>query len=109
MPPLVLAQYVSMFGWLLVLLVLVIAGFIGISWLRKWMKEDEVPSGGTGFGLGELRQMHARGELTTEEYERARAKMTASAKAITANMPDPAGGRRAPGASPPNNRRLPGA
>jgi len=53
-----------------------------------------------GFGLGELRRMHARGELTDEEFERARGKMTASAKSITANMPDPAGGRRAPGAPP---------
>ena len=86
-----------MFGWLLVLIVLVVAGFVAISWVRKWMKEDDIPSGGTGFGLGELRQMHARGDITTEEYERARAKMTASAKAMTANMPDPAGGRRAPG------------
>jgi Short C-terminal domain len=77
----------------------VVAGFVVISWLRKWMKE-EIPTGGLGFGLSELRQMHARGELTDEEYERARGKLTASAKAVTANMPDPAGGRRAP-RSPP--------
>ena len=94
-----LAQAASAFGWLLVLLVLVVAGFMGIAWLRKWMKED-IPAGGTGFGLSELRRMHARGELTDEEYERASGKMKAAAKAATANMPDPAGGRRAPGAPP---------
>ena len=94
-----LAQAASVFGWSLVVIVLVVVGFMTIAWLRKWMKEDDIPSGGIGFGLSELRQMHARGELTDEEYERARGKMTASAKAITANMPDPAGGRRAPGAS----------
>jgi Na+/melibiose symporter-like transporter len=94
-----LAQAGSVFGWSLVVIVFVAIGFMAIAWLRKWMKEEDIPSGATGFGLGELRQMHARGELTDEEYERARAKMTASAKAITANMPDPAGGRRAPGAS----------
>jgi hypothetical protein len=93
-----LAQAASVFGWSLVVLVLIVAGFIGISWLRKWMKEDDIPSGGPGFGLGELRKMHARGELTAEEYERARSKMAAAAKAVTADMPDPAGGRRAPGA-----------
>src|SRR5687768_4337204 len=92
-----LAQAASVLGWSLVVLVLVVGGFMAVAWLRKWMKEDDIPSGGAGFGLGELRQMHARGELTDEEYERARGKMTASAKAITANMPDPAGGRRAPG------------
>ena len=94
-----LAQATGVFGWSLVVIVLVVVGFMAIAWLRKWMKEDEVPSGSIGFGLSELRQMHARGELTDEEYERARGKMTASAKAVTANMPDPAGGRRAPGAS----------
>ncbi|MGB7158537.1 MAG: SHOCT domain-containing protein [Tepidisphaeraceae bacterium] len=93
-----LAQAASVFGWSLVVIVLVVGGFVAISWLRKWMKEDDIPSGGTGFGLGELRQMHARGELSDEEYERARGKMTAAAKAVTASMPDPAGGRRAPGA-----------
>lgn len=103
MPPaatvMYLAQAASVFGWSLVVIVLIVAGFIAISWLRKWMKEDDIPSGGTGFGLSELRKMHARGELTAEEYERARAKMAAAAKAVTANMPDPAGGRRAPGAA----------
>ncbi|HEV2296340.1 MAG TPA: SHOCT domain-containing protein [Tepidisphaeraceae bacterium] len=95
-----LAQAASVVGWSLVVIVLVVVGFGLISWVRKWMKEDDLPSGGTGFGLSELRQMHARGELTDAEYERARTKMTASAKAVTANMPDPAGGRRAPGAAP---------
>ena len=103
MPPLnpvsYLAQAASVVGWSIVVIILVVAGFAAISWLRKWMKEDDIPSGGTGFGLSELRRMHARGELTDEEFERARGKMTASAKAITANMPDPAGGRRAPGAT----------
>ena len=95
-----LAQAASVVGWSLVVIVLVVAGFAAISWLRKWMKEDDVSEGGAGFGIGELRRMHARGELTDEEFERARGKMTASAKSITANMPDPAGGRRAPGAPP---------
>lgn len=95
-----LAQAGSVFGWSLVVIVFVVVGFMAVAWLRKWMKEEDIPSaGGTGFGLSELRRMHARGELTDEEYERARGKMTASAKAVTANMPDPAGGRRAPGAS----------
>ena len=104
MPPIIpvsyLAQAASVVGWSLVVIVLVVAGFAAISWLRKWMKEDDVSDGGVGFGLGELRRMHARGELTDEEFERARGTMTASAKAVTASMPDPAGGRRAPGAPP---------
>src|SRR5215210_6612608 len=92
-----LAQAASVFGWSIVVLIFIVLGFVAIAWVRKWLKEDDIPSGGTGFGLGELRKMHARGELTAEEYERARSKMSAAAKAITADMPDPAGGRRAPG------------
>jgi len=94
-----LAQPGSVFGWSFVVIALVAVGFVAVTWLRRWMKEDDIPTGGTGFGLGELRQMHARGELTDAEYERARAKMAAAAKSVTADMPDPAGGRRAPGAA----------
>ena len=100
--PFVLAEERSLLpviGWSLVLIAFCIAGWFLLVHVRKWMKED-IPTGGTGFGLSELRRMHARGELTDEEYERASGKMKAAAKAATANMPDPAGGRRAPSAPP---------
>ncbi|MBA3273427.1 MAG: SHOCT domain-containing protein [Chthoniobacterales bacterium] len=62
------------------------------------MRSDDLPVREMGFGLSELRSMHRQGQLTDEEFERARGKITSAAKAATSQMPDPAGGRRAPGA-----------
>jgi hypothetical protein len=96
----VLAQVGGALGWSLVLIVFLIACFAAVSYLKKWLKTDDEPVK-TGFTLSDLREIHRRGEITDEEYERARSKMVASAKSATANMPDPAGGRRAPGAVGP--------
>ena len=106
----------GVFGWSIVLIILVVLAFVGILFIKRWMQNDDIPAGGTGFGLSELRQMHRRGQLTDAEYEAAKEKMTSVAKAMTSKMPDPAGGRRAPGAaSPPggarpdNSSHLPGS
>lgn len=106
----------GVFGWSIVLIILVVLAFVGILFIKKWMRDDDISTGKTGFGLSELRQMHRRGQLTDAEYEVAKEKMTSAAKAITSKMPDPAGGRRAPGAnSPPggagpdNTGHLPGS
>lgn len=102
-PMIPLAQTVSVLGWSAVLIVLIVGAFMAVMWLRRWIKDDDVPTAKIGFSLTDLRELHRRGEMTDEEFERARAKMTASAKAIAASIPDPAGGRRAPGA-PPRDR-----
>ena len=95
-----LAQTVSVLGWSAVLIVMIVGAFMAVMWLRRWIQEEDVPTAKIGFSLTDLRELHRRGEMSDEEFERARAKMTAQAKAATANMPDPAGGRRAPGAPP---------
>lgn len=112
--PLLLAQgddaaggMVSVIGWGLVLLALVVAAFVAILWLKRWLKSD-MTSVSTGFGLSDLREMHRRGQLTDEEYERARGKIAAASKAVTSQMPSPAGGRRAPGAAGPAAASGPG-
>src|SRR5687767_1384265 len=101
--PRLLAQadnVIGILGWSLVLILFIVGMFMAVIWLKKWMKDDEdAAPAKLGLTLSDLRQIHARGEMTDEEYERARSKMMASAKAATANMPDPAGGRRAPGAA----------
>ena len=43
---------------------------IGI-WIKKRVTEDE-DSAGPGFSLSELKRMHAAGELSDEQYQRAR-------------------------------------
>jgi hypothetical protein len=88
-------------GWSLVLLALVVAGFYAVVYLRRWLKEDDVPSGGIGFTLSDLRQLHREGKMTDEEFERARAKFVAAGKAMAEKLPDPLAGRRPRGETPP--------
>lgn len=72
--------------WLLVLVGLIIAGGVLIMILRRRLHEaDSSPS--QGFTLHDLRQLHASGELTDEEYERAKAQMIGSVKAAAKPKP----------------------
>ena len=73
----------------LVLILIVVAAFYGVMRLRRWMKEDDMPPGGNGFSLSDLRQMHRRGEMTDEEFEKAKAQMLAGVKSMASKMPDP--------------------
>jgi hypothetical protein len=84
--------------WSLVLIVLVIGGAAGVMYLRRWLKEEDVPtsSGGIGFSISDLRQLLREGKMTEEEFERARTKMVAAGKAMAEKLPDPLGNRRQP-------------
>ena len=74
--------------WSLVLIVALVVMFIGIAWLRRWMAGPAEPAGGTGFTLSDLREMHRKGQLSDEEFERAKLQMVATARAA-ANKPKP--------------------
>jgi len=61
--------------WLGGLMVLAVAGGLLMVWTRR-MAVGRPSQGRTeGFGLDELRAMLERGELTAEEYDRARRRM----------------------------------
>ncbi len=60
--------------WLIMLLVVVIVGAAGIYLVRRMLQGGHRASG-EGFTLHELRRMHAAGQLTDEEFERAKALM----------------------------------
>ena len=79
---------VRVVGWSLVLIALLLIGFYAVTRLRHWMREDE-PAVGIGFTLSDLRQLHREGKMTDEEFERAKAKIVAGAKAMAAKLPDP--------------------
>lgn len=68
------ALFTDLLPWLLGLVGLVVLGGIVIYAIRQRMQ-----GGGAGaaepFTLQDLRQLHARGELSTEEFERAKASM----------------------------------
>jgi HJR/Mrr/RecB family endonuclease len=69
-------DYVGLFKWSFVLIVLVLILWVAVSTLRKRLKEDDVV--GTGFTLSDLRQLHKQGKMSTEEFEKAKAILLAS-------------------------------
>src|SRR5687768_10866064 len=60
--------------WVLVLIGVIIAGGIIIVALRRRISQDSSASA-HGFTLQDLRDLHAKGELTDEEFERAKIQM----------------------------------
>ncbi len=70
--------------WLLVLIILVLAGFYGVVMVRRWAHQDDTgPEAGGGFTLSQLRELHRRGKITAEEFEKARSQMLAAGKSMT--------------------------
>jgi uncharacterized membrane protein len=63
----------------LALIVVVILGFVLVSWVRNRLTSNE-SSATVGFTLSDLRRLHESGQMTDEEYERARAQIIAVAK-----------------------------
>ena len=89
-----IAQAARAVGWSLVLIAFIVVAFLVVMQLRKWLQSDDAPVGGIGFTLGDLRQLHREGKMTDEEFEKARAKMMAGAKAMAEKLPDPLAGSR---------------
>ncbi len=63
----------------LILLAMVIIGFFVVSWVKKRVQQPEDPVS-MGFSLAELRDLVKSGQITPQEFERARGRMMASAK-----------------------------
>lgn len=70
-------NFSQLFLWSLVLLVVVLVGFVLASHARRKLRPPEqTPE--PGFSLEDLRELHRTGQLTEEEYQRARHKMASS-------------------------------
>src|SRR5262245_20342086 len=94
MPTLAQSELGRAIGWSLVIVALIVVAFFAVMYLRRWLQEEDVPSGGIGFTLSDLKQLHREGKMTDEEFQRAHSKMMAGAKAMTENLPDPLAGSR---------------
>ena len=69
--------------WLGVIVVVAFGAGILFFVLRRKLKQDaEVEAPKLGFTLADLREMHARGELTDEELQRAEARTLAESRAL---------------------------
>jgi membrane protein implicated in regulation of membrane protease activity len=77
---------------LIALLVLAVIGGIVIMLVRRWVRSSEAPPE-EGFTLHDLRQLHAAGRLSDEEFERAKATLIervkgAGSENVDAGEPD---------------------
>jgi hypothetical protein len=77
--------------WCVVLIAALIAGLVfALRLKRRYTAEDDAPATASGFTLSDLRQMHKLGQLTDEEFERAKEKVVAAAKKAAERKLDPA-------------------
>jgi uncharacterized membrane protein len=63
----------------LILIALVVLGYVGVTWVRKWARStSDIPDG--GFSLSDLRALHREGKISNEEFEKTRSMIVAAAK-----------------------------
>jgi len=60
--------------WAIVLIAIVLIGGVVLYFIRRSIKSNP-SSGAGGFTLQDLRDLHARGEISDEEFQRAKAQM----------------------------------
>jgi hypothetical protein len=70
-------QYRQIIVASLVVIGLIIVAFVVVAQVRRRLRadDDSSGSGGLGFTLSDLRQLHKSGKMSSEEFERAKAKI----------------------------------
>lgn len=77
--------------WCVALLLVLIVGLVfAVRIKRRFTAEDDAPPVASGFTLSDLRQMHKLGQLSDDEFERAKEKVVAAAKKAAERKIDPA-------------------
>ncbi len=82
----------------MLVLIILVGGGVAV-WLKRRYQGGDA-SGGVGFTLGDLREMRARGEISEEEFEKARAGMVRGVGG-TGGRPGRDGASQVAGAIPP--------
>jgi len=73
----------AIFIWSLVLVAFLMGMFLLVSHIKRWVKSPE-PSIGTGFTLSDLRQLHKSGQMSDEEFDKAKARIIEAAQKASA-------------------------
>jgi len=69
----------SIVFWSLLLIGLIVAGWLTVWQVRRRLQRDD-PTGNAGFTLSDLRQLHKSGQMTDEEFQRARDRVVEAAR-----------------------------
>lgn len=85
-------DFTPIFVWSLILIGVVIILFVAAVWVKRWASRNEDLGPVTGFSLSELRLLHQSGQLSQEEYDRAKDKIVQAAKTMAAKPPGKAPG-----------------
>jgi hypothetical protein len=65
--------------WALILLCLVLLGFYAVVRVKRWVtRHDDAPA--AGFTLSDLRALHRSGQMTAEEFEKAKTAIVAASQ-----------------------------
>lgn len=75
-------DFTPIFLWSLVLIGVVILLLVAAVWVKRWAGRHEDLGPVTGFSLSELRLMHQNGQLTQEEFDRAKDKIVQAARTV---------------------------
>lgn len=88
-----------------VLIVAVLVGFAILYWVRRRLTGDASQAGDHGFTLHDLRTLHERGDLTDDEFNRAREAMISRVRGSddTDDDTDENSDDRPPGMPPPRS------
>ena len=65
-----------------ILVVVLVLAMVIVTWVKKRLKDSDEPVS-SGFTLSDLRQLHKSGQMSDEEFERAKAKVVEAARRAT--------------------------
>ena len=69
----------SVIWWALVMFGLILLGFYAVVRIKRWVtKPDDGPA--AGFTLSDLRALHRKGQISAEEFEKAKTAIVAAAQ-----------------------------
>jgi biopolymer transport protein ExbB/TolQ len=72
-------QWVKLLSAAGVVVVILLVGFVVVSQVKKRIQTPDEPAG-SGFSLSDLRQLYKQGQMSAQEFEKAKAKVVEAAR-----------------------------
>ncbi len=77
----------SVLFWTVVTIAALIAGYVVVMRVKNWLSGPDVSSAPLGFTLSDLRKMHAAGQMSDEEFEKAKSRTIEASKKLMEKPP----------------------